>query len=195
MKKIISVSLVVLILAGCAGGPRYGGNVRYGDEKGVEQVTNEFGSTDVQMIAEDLSRKMLQSPAIANSRDVVTVVLNPVRNKTSEYIDTAIVTKKIKNVLTNSGKVRFVVNQDTMQNQVDQLRLQNQSGLYDSRKTAKVGKMSGAQYSVNGSISSIVKRGNDVKDVWYTFQLELIEIQTGETVWSDDKDIRKTSGR
>jgi len=43
------------VLAGCAqtGSPVIGnGNVSYGDSKGVELVSNEFGSTDLQRLAE-----------------------------------------------------------------------------------------------------------------------------------------------
>lgn len=191
--KIISI-LSVLTLSACATGPRYGGNVQYGDEKGVEQVTNEFGSTDIGMIAESMSSKMLQFPVIANSKTVVRMKLDPVKNATSEYINTKIITDKIRKVLINSGKVEFAVGDDGIQSQTNDLRTQNQTGLYDSKTTAKVGKMEAAKYRVEGSISSIVKRG-EVKDVWYTFSLNLIDVQRGVIVWTDDKDIRKTSGR
>ena len=40
---------------------------RYGDARGVETVTNQFGSTDLQLMAESMARSMLQAPVIASS--------------------------------------------------------------------------------------------------------------------------------
>jgi len=82
-----------------------------------------------------------------------------------------------------------------MQNQVDELRRQSQSGLYDKSKSVRVGRMQGAKFRLDGSISSIVKRGSDIKDVYYKMNLRLIEIETGIVEWSDEKDIRKTARR
>jgi PBP1b-binding outer membrane lipoprotein LpoB len=82
-----------------------------------------------------------------------------------------------------------------MQNQTDELRRQNQSGLYDKSKSVKVGKMQGAKYRIDGSVSSIVKKNADMKDVYYKVNMRLIEIETGIVEWSDEKDIRKTARR
>ena len=91
--------------------------------------------------------------------------------------------------------VRYVIEADNMQNQTDELRRQNQSGLYAKNKSVKMGKMQGAQYRLDGSISSIVKKGSNIKDVYYKMNLRLIEIETGIVEWSDEKDIRKTAKR
>jgi hypothetical protein len=58
-----------------------------------------------------------------------------------------------------------------------------------------MGKMQGAKFRLDGSISSIVKRGSDIKDVYYKMNLRLVEIETGIVEWSDEKDIRKSAKR
>ena len=40
---------------------RFGRQVNYGDAKGGELVTNEFGSSDLQMIAEKMTGSLLES--------------------------------------------------------------------------------------------------------------------------------------
>ena len=61
--------------------------MQYGDAKAVEQVSNDFGSTDLQTIAETMARSLTQFAAGAyKNRPLVTVA--DVKNKTSEYIDT-----------------------------------------------------------------------------------------------------------
>lgn len=185
-------------LSACQTNPRKPSEtgVRYGDAKGVETTTNEFGSTDLQVIAENMAKKMLQSPAIANSNTVVRLRIEDVRNLTSEpQIDTRMITNRIRRQLLNSGRVEFVADDAGMKTQIDGLARQNNSGLYDSKTTARVGKMEAEKYAVRGSIRSIVKRGANVKDVFYTFELSLTDKQRGVEVWADDQEIRKVSGR
>ena len=180
----------LLILAACSG-PQ----VRYGDAKAVETVNANYGSTDLQTIAEAMTRSLLQSKAISGSKDAPIVTVADVKNKTSEYIDTSVITDKIRTQLVKSGQVRFAVNTNEMQNQVDELKRQNQSGLYKNSTISKTGNMQGAQYRIEGSISSIVKQTKNVKDVYYVFNLNLINNETGLLGWADEKEIRKTATR
>jgi uncharacterized protein (TIGR02722 family) len=181
---LLSLTACALLVAGCAKE-----TTRYGDAKGVETVTNQFGSTDLQMIAESMTRSLLNSQVVAN-RPVVTV--QEVKNKTSEYIDTRAITDSIRTELQKSGRVRFAVDAAAMQQQVEELKRQ-QSELYEKDKAAQLGKMVGAGYRLEGNITSIVKQANDVKDVYYKFNLQLWNIENGLLEWGDEKEIRKTT--
>ena len=164
--------------------------VSYGDNKAVETVTNEFGSTDLQMIAEKMVGSLLEDPALANRP---TLTLAGVRNKTSEYIDTKSIMNSIQTALVKSKKVKFTRSADEMQQGVDELQRQNQSGLYKSQGKAKVGNMTAAKYSLEGEIVSIVKQNSTTKDVFYKMTLKLYDIEDGSIEWQDEKEIRKTS--
>ena len=164
--------------------------VSYGDNKAVETVTNEFGSTDLQMIAEKMVGSLLEDPALANRP---TLTLAGVRNKTSEYIDTKSIMNTIQTALVKSKKVKFTRSADEMQQGVDELQRQNQSGLYKSQGKAKIGNMSAAKYSLEGEIVSIVKQNATTKDVFYKMTLKLYDIEDGSIEWQDEKEIRKTS--
>jgi uncharacterized protein (TIGR02722 family) len=188
--RLSAIALSVAALAACSG-PQ----VRYGDAKAVETVNADYGSTDLQMIAESMTRSLLQSKAISGSKDAPIVTLADVKNKTSEYIDTRVITDKIRTQLMKSGQVRFAVSITEMQNQTDELKRQNQSGLYKNSTIAKTGNMQGAQYRIEGSIASIVKNTKDIKDVYYVFNLNLINNESGLLEWADEKEIRKTATR
>jgi len=188
--RLSAIALSVAALAACSG-PQ----VRYGDAKAVETVNANYGSTDLQMIAEAMTRSLLQSKAIAGSKDAPIVTLADVKNKTPEYIDTRVITDKIRTQLMKSGQVRFAVSVSEMQNQTEELKRQNQSGLYKNSTIAKTGNMQGAQYRIEGSIASIVKNTKDVKDVYYVFNLNLINNESGLLEWADEKEIRKTATR
>ena len=166
--------------------------VRYGDARGVETVTNQFGSTDLQMIAESMTRSLLQSAAVA-SNNLPVVTVQEVRNKTSEYIDTRSITDSIRAELQRSGKVRFAVDSAGMQNQKEEINRQQDDEYYDRTQTSRKGRMVGAQYRLEGNISSIVKQAKDVKDVYYKFNLQMWNIQSGLLELTDEKEIRKTT--
>ena len=190
--KLRSVGGVCLIMAVAAAAVMGGCSkqVRYGDPKEVETVNLEFGSTDLQVIAESMTRSLLQAPVVANgSRPIVTV--QDVKNKTSEYIDTRAITDSIRAELVKSGRVRFAVDEVAMQEQISELERQ-QSEYYDAEQSAEIGRMVGAAYRLQGNIISIVKQNKDVKDVYYKFNLQLWNVQNGLLEWSDEKDIRKT---
>jgi uncharacterized protein (TIGR02722 family) len=188
--RLSAIAISVATLAACSG-PQ----VRYGDAKAVETVNANYGSTDLQMIAEAMTRSLLQSRAISGSKDAPIVTLADVKNKTSEYIDTHVITDKIRTQLMKSGQVRFAVSVSEMQNQTEELKRQNQSGLYKNSTIAKTGNMQGAQYRIEGSIASIVKNAKDVKDIYYVFNLNLINNESGLLEWADEKEIRKTATR
>jgi len=184
----VVLMLAAALAAGCAKD-----QTRYGDAKAIETVTNQFGSTDLQMIAEAMTRSMLQAPVIvAGNLPIVTV--QEVKNRTSEYIDTRAITDSIRAELQKGGKVRFAVDAAAMDRQVEELRRQ-QSDLYAKEHAAQKGQMVGAQYRMEGNITSIVKQVKNVKDVYYKFNLQLWNIRSGLMEWSDEKEIRKTTTR
>ena len=166
---------------------------RYGDARGVETLTNEFGSTDLQTMAESMARSMSQAPVIA-AANLPVVTVQEVRNKTSEYIDTRAITDSIRSELQKGGKVRFAVDSAGMGQQTEELKRQ-QSDLYAKEQAAEMGRMVGAQYRLEGNIISIVKQVKDTKDVYYKLNLQLWNIRNGLLEWSDEKEIRKTSTR
>src|SRR5260370_7864280 len=121
---------------------------RYGDERGVETLTNQFGSTDLQLIAESMTRSMLQAPVII-SGNLPIVTVQEVKNKTSEYIDTRAITDTIRAELQKGGKVRFAVDAAAMKQQIDEGQRQ-QGEFYDKEQPPEKAKMEGAPYRLEG---------------------------------------------
>ncbi|MEI7429381.1 MAG: penicillin-binding protein activator LpoB [Betaproteobacteria bacterium] len=188
---------MILALAGCqTTSPTTGtSGVSYGDAKAVETVTTELGSTDIQMTTEKMIQSLIQHPVVQNLiKREQPLVASPVQNKTSEYFDTSLITDSIRTQLQKNGVI-YAVDEKNMQNQTNELMRQTQGGLYDKSKSVKIGKMQGARYRLDGSVSSIVKKTADMKDVYYKINLTLIDIETGLSRWSEEKEIRKTARR
>ncbi len=174
---------LALAAAGC------GTTVEYGDAKAVETVTVDFGSTDLQMIAEKMVRSMLAAPVIAEANRPVLQV-SAVRNQTGEHIDTKAITDKIRTTLIQSGKVQFTA-ADARQEMVDELQYQRDSGYVDPSTRTQIGRHVGASYLLTGDIASIRKSKDDTKDVYYKITLNLVDLETGLISWTDEKEIRK----
>src|SRR5882762_2178834 len=135
MRRHIVLIAAAALAAGCAQE-----QTRYGDARGIETVTNQFGSTDLQLIAEAMARSMQQAPVIA-SGNLPIVTVQEVRNKTSEYIDTRSITDSIRAELQRGGRVRFAVDAVGMQPQVEELNRQQNSELYAKQSAVEKGQM------------------------------------------------------
>ena len=193
--QLLSTLACAALLFGCAATtPTVGGNVSYGNATDVEQVNADFGSTDLQLMAERMSRSLSEFSA-ESYKDKPLVTVANVKNKTNEYIDTRSITDSIKTQLLKSRALRFAVDISDMQNQTDELTRQNNSGLYARQSTARVGQMQAAKFRVEGTLTSIVKRNSSIKDVYYKFTLQMTSIESGEVVWMDEKEIRKVAQR
>jgi PBP1b-binding outer membrane lipoprotein LpoB len=79
-----------------------------------------------------------------------------------------------------------------MTQQTDEIKRQ-QSEYYAKEQAVEKGQMVGAQYRMEGNITSIVKQNKDTRDVYYKFNLQLWNIRNGLLEWSDEKEIRKTT--
>ena len=123
-----------------------------------------------------------------------------VNNRTSEHIDTAGITDSIRTSLLQSGRFRLAATQQGQDDLGEQVRFQQDSGRVDAEKAKEFGKQIGADVVLHGNLRSIEKTksrnledaGARKDDVYYQFVLELTNIETGEVVWIDQKEIRKT---
>jgi uncharacterized protein (TIGR02722 family) len=167
--------------------------VRYGDATAVETTDANFGSTDLQTVAGQMTDSLLTSGVVgtltANSRPIMFV--ERLKNKTSEHIDTESITDSISTKLLRSGKFRFV-DMSRVDAAREQLDFQQNSGMVDPNKAMQFGRQVGAEYMLYGNLSSIVKSNKDKSDVYYKFTLRLMDLQSGLVEWADETEIRKT---
>ncbi|SEL64170.1 MULTISPECIES: penicillin-binding protein activator LpoB [unclassified Acinetobacter] len=192
IKVLFASVLMAAAFTGCASTSA----VRYGDAQSVETLTTDFGSTDLQMIADKMVDDMLTFPVIVQLTQTRRPVMfvDRIRNKTQEHIDTESITDTIQNKLINSGKFRFV-DMTAVNAMANQLNYQKNSGLVNQATSVKAGGHIGAEFMLNGNLSSIVKNAGGRSDVYYKFTLKLQNVQTGIVEWTSEKEIRKSGKR
>lgn len=184
-----SMSVGVLILAGCSSKPV----VSYGDAQAVETTDINFGSTDLQRVANEMTASLIASPVVGtltqNKRPVVFV--ERIKNKTSEHIDMESISDSISTKVLNSGKFRFV-DMSRVEAAREQIQYQQEGGMVDPNKAIMFGQHIGAEYMLYGNLASIVKTNADKKDVYYKFTMRLMDLNSGIVEWADETEIRKT---
>ena len=167
IKKMFACTTIMGLLAlgafGCA-------RVQYGSPGEVETLTQEFGSTDLQTIAEKMVNSMLLSPVIGADRPVIYV--SQIKNKTAEHIDTKSITDKISTAMLKSGKVRFTAAGEINKDLLEQLEYQENTGLVDPKTRKKIGRQIGADYMIYGEITSITKKAGRKTDSVLSFSLK-----------------------
>lgn len=180
---MLLVSVAMFALAGCGGT-----TVNYGDANAVETIDSSWGSTDLQTTAEKMTQSMLNSKWIAQAYSPPKVRLREVKNQTDEHIDTKQITDKIRIKLLQSGQVRFLADNSNM----DQVMAERDFTEAATRR-AENKLMADTDYIVTGTVRTIRKSNKKVEDVYYEITMELVDPQSGEIVWADEKEIRKTT--
>ncbi|HTF88324.1 MAG TPA: penicillin-binding protein activator LpoB [Planctomycetota bacterium] len=195
--------LPLLALAACS-------SVKYDDPDKVETLTIDFGSTDLQSMASDMVTSLNGAPQLAyldnpskGTDKRIIMLMGGVNNRTSEHIDTEGITDGIRSALLQGGRFRFVAGEQGQGEIGDQVRFQQGSGRVDPTQARAFGKQLGAEVILTGNLRSIEKtKGRSLEsglqkkeDVWYQFTLECVNVETGEIIWSNIKEIRKGEKR
>ncbi len=188
IKRLIPVFLILMMLAGCAST-----TVERTASDEVIDLSGRWNDTDSRLTAEEivsdcLSRPWLDDYLAANGAKPV-VIVGSVRNKSSEHIEVLTFVKDIEKELINSGRVRFVANKAERQEVRDE-RLDQQSN--SSEETAKaLAQETGADFMMQGLITSITDAVDGKKVIKYQVSMELIHLETNEKVWLGSNEVKK----
>ena len=141
------------------------------------------------MIQQCLEGSWLTNFMNDNSGKRPVVIAGMVKNKTSEHIDSETFIKDLEKSFITSEKVRLVQGGEKR----DEVRAERSDQQNNASKSTmkKWGLEIGADYMLQGTISSIIDQGNREKVVFYQINLELTHLETNEVVWIGDKKIKK----
>ncbi len=191
MKRIlIAVPLVAGLLFTLACANR---KVTRIDPSQQTDLSGRWNDSDSRLVANEMITQILTGAWRTNfeqkhSRKPVLIV-GSIKNKSSEQIDPITFIKDLEKACINSGTVSIVQSGDE-RNQLREERNDQQTfSSEDSKK--KWGREKGADFMINGVISSIVDQYKNQKTVYYQVDLELTDLETNEKVWIGDKKIKK----
>jgi len=189
MRNRLRIWLVAGIACAASLGAGCASKVQYGDPTAQETLTIDFGSTDLQMIAEKMVDSLLAS-SVVQEGDRPVVLVGRIQNRTDEHIDTTAIADKIRTALLQSGQVRFAA-AEVRDQVVRELEYQTASGFVDPDTRKRLGRLVGPGYLLPGQISSVRKQSGRETGLYFLFSLNLVELETGLIRWSAEKEIRK----
>jgi hypothetical protein len=185
----LSLLALVAILQSCA--------TRKVERIGTEEVidlSGRWNDTDSRMVAEAMVEQILDAQWLLNFQEKhdgkrPVVIVGLVYNKSHEHIEAETFIKDVERAFINSGKVRLV----QVGEKREELRRERAAQQeFASPETVKAwGKELGADFILNGDISSIVDTYRKERVNYYQTNLELTDIETSEIVWIGEKKIRK----
>lgn len=184
-------------------------SVDYGDPDKTETLTIEFGSTDLKTFASHMVENFAKAPGLTHMAGPgkeddarVIAVFGGIANETREHINTDQISREIQTDLFKTFKFRWVAGDEASgQDEIaKQVRFQN-SGVVSPDMAKQFGRQLGAEIVFYGALSDIYKTsgrsleslGAKRKDLYYQFYMTAVNIETGELMWTETVDIRKTA--
>ena len=178
-------------LVGC-GGPKA---VRGDEVAGLDDQAMSTGldRRDLQKMLHE-NMQALQTSAVVKSWEAENkpaVAVIPLRNETSEHIDSSIdaLLADIETTLVNAGHVR-VISMEQQPALVEEIKRQY-SGAFDPSQIAGWGKQVGARYVVTGRVYSNDERQSGERRVQYFMFIQVLNVETGEILFQHKTAVTK----
>ncbi len=194
----VLAALVAIILGtwGC-GPPGPTTTIQRTDSQAQVDLSGNWNDTDANQVAQAMIRDCLTRPWASRfkaekGRDPV-VRLWPIRNRSSEHINSRFFTKQVEMELVNSGVVKVVAD---IEEASDNTAERADQAIHASDKTAKQqGQETGSDFILNGWIltQNDAVEGQEVRA--YVTTMELTNTETNEKVWMKVHPIKKVISR
>ncbi len=185
---IFAFSLLMIVMSGCQ--VRKVTRVETGQ---VIDLSGRWNDTDARLTAEAMIQDCLNARWLTEfNREVgrrPVVIVGFVKNKTSEHIEAEPFLKDLERAFVTSGQVRLV--QGGEKREAIRAERADQQDFSASATIKKWGKEVGADFMLQGTISSIIDTYNNERVNFYQVNLELTNIETNEIVWIGEKKIKK----
>lgn len=177
---------VAFVISGCEST-----QVRNVDAKGTQALnTSGINSQDWANAADQLVGSLLSSGALDRAPVQPSVLaVDRVLNNTQLNVDTDLLIKKIRVALTQTGKVVITNTMGLGERAV----VASEAAELDEMNTGKKAKVVAPHFTLYAKLIQQTDKINGVTQNTYTFQMSLINVKTGNTVWEDEREIAKQS--
>ncbi len=189
--RLIAFSLV-LALAGCAA-PSQSVQVTRLDADAAVDLSGRWNDTDSRLVAEQMIRDALANPwsdeAHARLQRKPVVIVQAVRNRSLEHIDTSMFIQELQRALINSGRITFVASAAEREQLRAERRDQDLNATDETRKG--MGSELGADYALGGEINATLDKSGGTSIMSYQVTLKLTDLETNQIAWTGLKKIKK----
>ena len=183
----------VLVLSGC------GTTAHRIDASGNSGLTttHEINFKDWQIAANKCINSLLDSGTLDRNDGRKTIVMvSRVKNRTTEHINTAILTSKIRLAILRSGKAvttTAVSSSGSEDSATKDVRMLKHDELFDNRTVQKNGTAIAPDMSLAGEIIQQKTKYGRSEESYFFFHMTLTDLKTGLAYWEDNVEIAKQS--
>lgn len=192
---LLAFAAALLITGGCGSDPE---RIDPSGNSGLT-TTHDINFKDWQTAAETCINSMLQSGVLTRPDGRKTVLMiSLVKNKTSQHIDTEILTDKIRQAVLRSGKAVTTTAvgangpEDKASKQVRDLQ---DDDMFNQNTVQKMGTTIAPDMSLAGEIIQQKTNLGRNTESYFFFHMTLTDLSTGLAVWEDNVEIAKQSKR
>ena len=191
MKYFTNYCLIALLaittLVGCSR------SVKRIDPNTTTDLSGRWNDTDSRLTAQAMIQHMLGTQWAMTfeqrHQKKPVIVVGLVTNKSHEHINTETFIRDLERAIINNGSIRLV---EAGERRIELVReREGQQGNASPETTKKWGQELGADFLLQGTISSIIDSYKRNKTVYYQIDLVLSNIETNERVWMEIKEIKK----
>ena len=193
MKKnivMIVLGICVVFVAGCSAT-----SVKRVDVDEQVDLSGRWNDTDSRLTANSIIDDALRHPWMDDYRGVQgkkpVVIVGNIKNRTEEHINVHVFMKDLERALLNSGKVVFVADSDERGGVREERIAQNTEGHTLPETITLMGKETGADFMLIGSINTIKDEIKGRYVILYQVNTELIDMRTNQKVWIGQNMLKK----
>ena len=177
----------LLVTAGC------GTSVKRIDSEEVKDLSGAWNDTDSRLVSAEMVEDALSRPWLReftrHNGSQPTVIVGEVRNLSHEHINVITFVADIERAMINSRKVQFVASRTERRPVREERKDQD---LHASEATRKpMGQELGADFMLQGTISTIVDVAGKKQVRYYQVDISLINLADNRKVWAGQKKIKK----
>ena len=183
----------VFLLFGC------GHSVQRVDADKQIDLSGYWNDTDLRKASDHLIKECLATPRLTafytTERRLPVIIVGTFKNSSDEHIDTSILSQRLEASILASGKAEFVASGD-VRDEIRAERMDQQQGYTDDATMARIGRETGADFMMTGSVKTIVDSYDKTATRSYFITAELTDIATNRRLWMGEyNDIKKVIRR
>jgi uncharacterized protein (TIGR02722 family) len=156
-------------------------------------LSGRWNDTDAKLVAEEMTKDATDRPWRMNFDKAKgkkpVIIISLIKNKTDEHIDEEVFIKNMEREFINQGTIRIVQGSEFREKLRDERADQQKYASLDTQK--KWGKELGADFMLQGVMTSITDAYKSETVKFYQINLELTDLETNEKVWIGEKKIKK----
>ncbi len=197
LRRIAGLGAALLMLLGAVGTSGCAAfriRTRDTDLDEGRHLGSRYDFRDMRAISEAVAEEMAGSAFLARAAEPPVMMIAGVQNRTSRYVDTKNLTDRMRTLLFQTERVRFV-------NEARREDLMREQGYQAQHVTpeqqVQIGRQLGAQYMITGSLTEMEDQtGRQVRVSrtrvnYYKLTVEVTDLQSGEIAWINEQEFAR----